>query len=525
MRIRRYPGKAIDASLSLDKSNAMETIYKNNWLNAHETFKSSSTNSVAAPGYETDGSSSRGGDDVVGVSSLGKYQMTLDQIRQLQLQHKDPTVAQAMKDLSGYKPSTLSRKNRRNYPGWDDLLIVDSTTTLPTTVAEQLDQTADETAAYNYAQPLKSAGGRKSAADRQQIPVHTKTSETFNNVQIPISVPSEKNSKLKRSQTLKESSAASFCSTLDIKDIFRRRQKNNNIETSTLKKPKKPSSSSSGSSSGNSSGQSSNKSSADMSNNCDRNSLDLNRMQNAYNASASPPPPPSSSSVQRAKSVRLISAAGWTTTPAQSDELIMVAPQRRREKPPSPPPRRANASLRPRQSPPPPPPPAALSLVGYNNNNNKNKFNTISASGINKVHKRMAVIPIEENNVSPPSIKPILKHVQIVDRSRQTGGETALAAASNVLPPLAIMARRKPASSSSADSDEMFSIPRPRLIVPVHTYARRRRTGNLLNAKNDDDDDGGGGVGCDEVEELNDKGMSLIFVFFLCADSNYYMIK
>lgn len=508
MRIRRYPGKAIDASLSLDKSNAMETIYKNNWLNAHETFKSSSsTNSVTAPGYETDGSSSRGGDDVVGVSSLGKYQMTLDQIRQLQLQHKDPTVAQAMKDLSGYKPSTLSRKNRRNYPGWDDLLIVDSTTAFPTTVAEQLDQTADETTAYNYAQPLKSAVGRKSAADRQQIPVHTKTSETFNNVQIPMleSVPSEKNSKLKRSQTLKESSAASFCSTLDIKDIFRRRQKNNCIETSTLKKPKKPSSSSSGSSSGNSSGQSSNKSSADMSNNCDRNSLDLNRMQNAYNASASPPPP-SSSSVQRAKSVRLISAAGWTTTPAQSDELIMVAPQRRREKPPSPPPRRANASLRPRQLPPPPPPPAALSLVGYNNN--KNKFNTISASGINKVHKRMAVIPIED--VSLPPIKPILKHVQIVDRSRQTAGETTSAAASNVLPPLAIMARRKPASSSSADSDEMFSIPRPRLIVPVHTYARRRRTGNLLNAKNDDDDGGGGG--CDEVEELNDKGMSFIFV-------------
>lgn len=38
--------------------------------------------------------------------------------------------------------------------------------------------------------------------------------------------------------------------------------------------------------------------------------------------------------------------------------------------------------------------------------------------------------------------------------------------------------RSKHGSATSSDSDS-FVIPRPRLIVPVHTYARKRRTGNL----------------------------------------------
>lgn len=38
-----------------------------------------------------------------------------------------------------------------------------------------------------------------------------------------------------------------------------------------------------------------------------------------------------------------------------------------------------------------------------------------------------------------------------------------------------------PLASEKCDSDDQdqFVIPRPRLIVPVHTYARKRRTGNL----------------------------------------------
>lgn len=46
-----------------------------------------------------------------------------------------------------------------------------------------------------------------------------------------------------------------------------------------------------------------------------------------------------------------------------------------------------------------------------------------------------------------------------------------------------VQLNRKHGSASSSDSDS-FVIPRPRLIVPVHTYARQRRTGNLTDQSN-----------------------------------------
>lgn len=39
--------------------------------------------------------------------------------------------------------------------------------------------------------------------------------------------------------------------------------------------------------------------------------------------------------------------------------------------------------------------------------------------------------------------------------------------------------KKKAASEVNSDDQDQFMIPRPRLIVPVHTYARKRRTGNL----------------------------------------------
>lgn len=50
-------------------------------------------------------------------------------------------------------------------------------------------------------------------------------------------------------------------------------------------------------------------------------------------------------------------------------------------------------------------------------------------------------------------------------------------------------------SSGCADCNSNvsdFSIPRPRLIVPVHTYARKRRTGNLIQNTTSDYDQNDG---------------------------------
>lgn len=44
----------------------------------------------------------------------------------------------------------------------------------------------------------------------------------------------------------------------------------------------------------------------------------------------------------------------------------------------------------------------------------------------------------------------------------------------------------------NSDDQDQFMIPRPRLIVPVHTYARKRRTGNLRADVGGDEDNNTG---------------------------------
>lgn len=545
MRIRRYPGKAVDASLSLEQSNAMETIYKNNWLNAHETIRSNGT-AFGNDYHQPIGQSPVGFDGVDvgyrnGVSSLGKYQMTLEQIRQLELKNKDPSVTQAIKDLSGYKPSTLRRKNRRHYPGWDDLIETEQN------VADHLDEQANGKV-YNYSQfdikeqsePVKNVSkprqhkvSTKNAEDRQQRPVNGSNnfeSPTYENL-ATIKAEAKAQSKLKRSQTLKESSAASFCSTLDIKDIFRRcpQSKSDHCDKDLNRR------NASSSSSGNSSANSSTKSSTDMttalmvqpnriSYNCDRNSRTIsiepsysqghtraviepdnapNRMSISYNTDPILPPAQKSKSIVRAKSVRIQNPSYST----QWDESPIMSAPRPSKPPPSPPIRRNASSLR-QESPP------------------NNKFNTVSAAGTRQRNNNLPTsILVTTASVSVPTItttpviKPILKHVQIVDRaerqSRQTGNQMTASVVANTAT-VQQQPRRKPASSSSVDSDEMFSIPRPRLIVPVHTYARKRRTGNLLSAQADDINDD------DEVHDSG-KGEFNLFISMLLCQRRYML--
>lgn len=135
---RHYPGKAIDISLSLDQSNAMGALYEANWLNAQEAIlkpssnRSKSASSSSRPECHNTPSSARNSvneqpvknevivqsSEGVKSSSLGKYQVSLDQIRALE--QKDASITKTIIELNGYKPSTLRRKTRRNYPEWDD---------------------------------------------------------------------------------------------------------------------------------------------------------------------------------------------------------------------------------------------------------------------------------------------------------------------------------------------------------------------------------------------------------------------
>ncbi|XP_037973163.2 cGMP-dependent protein kinase, isozyme 2 forms cD5/T2 isoform X1 [Plutella xylostella] len=66
------------------------------------------------------------------------------------------------------------------------------------------------------------------------------------------------------------------------------------------------------------------------------------------------------------------------------------------------------------------------------------------------------------------------------------------------------------AKSSSSGSDSDFSIPRPKLIVPVHTYGtRKRRTGNLCQRESNATDPSDAGIELEvtRLEDTNDKAV------------------
>lgn len=472
---RRYPGKAVDASLSLEQPNAMETIYRNNWLNAHESIRSVPSVKTTSDGYDIDQDypeNKRHPKEKNGsVSSLGKYQMTLEQIRLLDLQHKDPSVTQAIKDLSGYKPSTLRRKNRRHYPGWDDLIDAQPTT---------------DTRNSEYEQQLHSQKHTKSSKTNES-PAYANVTST----------------KLKRSQTMRETNQTTpiFCSTLDIKDMFRRRPSPNDIPTNPCDKtlPRRRHGGSSGSNSNastSSSANSSKKSSAEQlinNLNCDINAGHHN-VEGHFRASMydegsdeelSFPPIEVQPKYSRDPSTRMRKASERASKSvdvwSEEDDTIKSVVLRAK-------------SVRIQNN---------HQIISENDSDirrsqpiassRNNKFNTIAIR--NSHHERPSAIELHpQRSINPhkqlPSIlktSPIttVNDISTINVAKQSTSAITVSPAGLQLPPL----RRNAASSSSVDSDEFFCIPRPRLIVPVHTYARKRRTGNLLGAVADEVDD------------------------------------
>lgn len=147
MRICHYPGRAIDATLSLDQKSPMENIYKNNWLNADKTIKTIGRNSNIARQIENGTKRhSQNGKSLENVylsestdsgahqscsssddehrrnshsSSLSRYQVTLEQMQKLDLEQSNELFRKTMRSLNGYKPSTIRQKDRRCYNDWD----------------------------------------------------------------------------------------------------------------------------------------------------------------------------------------------------------------------------------------------------------------------------------------------------------------------------------------------------------------------------------------------------------------------
>ncbi|XP_036329818.1 cGMP-dependent protein kinase, isozyme 2 forms cD5/T2-like [Rhagoletis pomonella] len=504
MKIKRYPGKAVDASLSLDGNNAMGVLYEANWLQAHENFNTRSdpaaaqlgsptpitNNSAAYPTTTTNAATTAytptrhphtGGSYLVeGISTLRKYQMSLEQISALEQQNRDDRIVKAIKDLNGYKPSTLRRKPQQLHGEWDT-----QAATLNGSDGGRGSGSGGESHRHNRQHNDKSTPIKlqRASTQTQKQQNHYVVDPTAERQQRPRQQISAQPPALllKRSQTMlyaptksKQSSpsstrvsAASNCSsssTLDIKDLRRIWKMEQEFKKSK---------------SGIALASHCNASEAVAANaqqlptvistqpqrqrtplllpttssNCDSN---LNGTGGSVGEA--PKPKPRIATINRAKSMRLPVAE---SSLGQTSKKPLSA---RRLTPPKPPPRRLAPALNGRSSPQKPlattPVLITVDVPLDDDDDNDHVAHATFDQPIGKNDFDMPARPRSAdslvNGMAGMSLS--VDHYQQQQQQQQHRGS---------------------ASSTNSASDDQFSIPRPRLLVPVHTYARKRRTGNL----------------------------------------------
>lgn len=118
MKIKHYPGKAVDASLSLDGSSAMGALYEANWLRAAAQSPSPQPPSLRiSPAKLLSRQSSSAGSSFLldGISALSKYQMTLENIRNLEQQSRNNNIMSTIKELNGYRPSPVKMDQHQDW--------------------------------------------------------------------------------------------------------------------------------------------------------------------------------------------------------------------------------------------------------------------------------------------------------------------------------------------------------------------------------------------------------------------------
>ncbi|KAJ6633347.1 cGMP-dependent protein kinase, isozyme 2 forms cD5/T2 [Pseudolycoriella hygida] len=374
MRIRRYPGKAIDASLSLDQSNIMESIYANNWINANEIIKAKSD--LSKP-YGLINCTPDG------ASSLGKYQKTLEQIRNFELEPKDPNVTKTIKDLNGYQPSTLRRKNRRQYHDWDE----DSDELINAPYGERYFN------GYIPEEVVSEMPRYEIIACDQKYKMATKTDDRL-----------KSNSTIKRSQTMRDTKSE-FSKKLDVKH---KSMQKNDINTAASRRE------------------------SDTSFNCDNQLEYTSRVIESDKTTTTKHQTFNMTKpVIRAKSVRIHpSVVNGKLNESDHDGVQFINDL-------------TSSTL-----------PITTPVL----HTSPSKCNTTSV--LNKLN--------EANRLSPTSkFNQKLSYTDDEKKYPRQSSASDINQQNNSFYP------------TSAETDETFCIPRPRLIVPVHTYARKRRTGNL----------------------------------------------
>lgn len=532
MRIRHYPGRAVDATLSLDQRSPMENIYKNNWLNADKTIKTIGRNSSAVqrmsrnnnddatfrqndsrslnpiPSSGSSGPQSGSSDEENrrnSISSLGRYQVTLEEMQKLDLNQSNELFRKTMRNLNGYKPSTIRQKHRRFYDGWDDF--------------RENDKIDDKHSSSDYNNKTGFGNGNNDSTNGDWQLNGYKYPDSLQNDNQVFSIP-----KIKRSQTVRYASTngnGGKSTNLNIRNVFQQSQpqpqthtqqaqlsheKNdegiNKMATATINKNFNNRFKRSNLRSIQNASIDENEISA---NSGDLNSLiqlndsksngndqkpngncDNEPVQQEQNKSAKRP-------LFRAKSVRI------NPTPLQNiyfDEF--------------------NGSNRDKQE--------QHNINGYGSPVNGHPPKLPRLTSIMK--KKPTVIPEkqqheeeQQHQQQQPShhTKPIL--FQWVDNQRKKRQQQQQQQNSKKDEKHSSISSLS-STSSSCNSNSDFSIPRPRLIVPVHTYARKRRTGNLIQSQAGDQvEDAGVVVEQPRNNKNNNRKNGKCLSFFICPKS------
>ncbi|XP_053957757.1 cGMP-dependent protein kinase, isozyme 2 forms cD5/T2 isoform X2 [Anastrepha ludens] len=469
MKIKRYPGKAVDASLSLDANNAMGVLYEANWLQAHENFNTRSDPQAPQRAYPTSNTATTtaytpsrhphtGGSYLIdGISTLRKYQMSLEQISALEQQSRDDRIVKAIKDLNGYKPSTLRRKPQQLHGEWDMHAFNGEGGGENGLGGAQISQDRHKAPAKAQQQPAPAPAQQQNhyvidpTVERQQRPRQQISAQPpallLKRSQTMLYSPSKSKQSSPSSSHASATSGFSSSSTLDIKDLRR---------IWKMEKEFKKSKSSSSLVTHNFTEATPAEAAPQLSHtvistqpqrqrspllptpsNCDSN----------LNGGEVPKPKPRVATINRAKSMRLPVA-----------EEAMVKSMKK--------------SLSARRLTPPKPPPRRLPPIA--NGRHSPKKSSFIAPPV------LVTVDVPIDDVIEQTVSKDLDFGK-PKRPRSTDSLTdALAGMTlNVGHQQQHRGSASSTNSASQTSDDQFSIPRPRLLVPVHTYARKRRTGNL----------------------------------------------
>lgn len=449
MKLKSHPGFAIPANLSLDKHNSMGLLYEANWMNTNERIRQSySKSNVNLSLYPSNGSSHHES-EVSSISSLGQYQKQLEQVKAYEADQKNNASIRTIRDFQGYKPSTLkSTKSFKQHNEWDN---------------EPKTKDVIHNPLYNHSQNNWHSSDYLSNVNNH----HQKRIDQ----------------KLKRSQTVivKQPSATekNFQGDIDLKDFYLRRKQ--------LEESKVPKDFGNG-----------------MPRNCDSMSVkndslhrdcsnnlsalvrsNSNNRMNCYKTLNFFTPNKSNFVAEEAENVEngKVAAPRALLNPLARNksikinhfDMVTTAKEPQKLKP-----EEIDGKLCDFSS--------GEKKVKKKNSFSRMFYNTISAGS-----KFPRVLLGRKSQRTKLNLEELSENAENQQSTNSNSSVSTLSTSSIDKTPVDFLRPqlRKNGSATSSDSDS-FVIPRPRLIVPVHTYARKRRTGfnltdqSINNGKNCD---------------------------------------